>query len=169
MTTLNTFLAQGCGAGLHHVARNLRHLRGGRAGAGRVGEDVQIVDSAFVDTRERVGEHLLRLGRKARDQVGAERHFGAGLAQAAAQVDRVGARVAALHALQDHVVARLEAEVHVRCNAWLVRQCFKQGFVDLDRIDGRQAKLFQVRHKLEDARHQISKLWRVRQISAPRG
>lgn len=167
--TLGAFLTQlGC-AGLDDVAGDLRHARGGRAGARRIREDVQVIDAAFVHTGERVGEHLVGLGREAGDQVRAESDFGASVTQAMAQVDRVGARMAALHALQDHVVARLEGEMQVWGDALFVGERLKQRLVDLDGIDRGEAELFEVRHELENARDEIAELRRVRQVGAPQG
>ena len=59
--------------------------------------------------------------------------------------DRLGAAVAALHALQDHVVAGLKRKVEVRHQPRLARDQFEQGIVDLDAVERRQAKALQAR------------------------
>ena len=40
-------------------------------------------------------------------------------------------------------------------------------FLDLDGVDGRQAQLLEVWHKLQDARDEIAELGLVRQVGAP--
>ena len=64
-----------------------------------------------------------------------------------AQADHVGAPVAALHALQDQVVARLDAEVQMRHQARLVGDQIDQIGVDLGRIDRGQAQARQLGHR----------------------
>jgi hypothetical protein len=92
-------------------------------------------DVAVVDQRERVGEHGRVFGREAGDQVRADRDVGTGGLQAFDQRDAFGARMAALHALQDHVVAGLEREVDVRHDARLAREQREQAVVDLDAVE----------------------------------
>ncbi len=57
-------------------AADLRHPRGGVPARGLYGKDMAEDDVAIVDQRQRVGEHRIILGRKARDQVGADRDLG---------------------------------------------------------------------------------------------
>ena len=65
-------------------------------------------ETAFADEVEAAAKHLLGFGREAGDQIGAERHLRAQRAGTAGDRDRRGARMAALHPLQDHVVAGLQ-------------------------------------------------------------
>ena len=65
--------------------------------------------------------------------------------------DRVGAAVAALHPLEDHVVARLERQMEMRHQARLAGDQLEQGLVDLDAVERGQAQALQARHGGEDA------------------
>ena len=85
----------------HRVACDLRHARGRRAGPRGVRKHVQEGQPAFVDEIERAREHLVGLGREAGDDVGAEHDVRAQPAHLVAKRDRIGARMPALHALQD--------------------------------------------------------------------
>ena len=107
-------LAQAAGAVLDDVARDLRHPRRRRAGPRRERKDVKLRQPAFVDQIERAGKHLLGLGRKARDDVAAERHIGPQPPHLIAERNRVGAQMPALHALEDHVVAGLQRQMQMR-------------------------------------------------------
>jgi hypothetical protein len=98
----------------------------------------------------------LRLGREARDDVGAEGHVGAQAARLPAEGDGVVAQVAALHPLQDQVVAMLQRQVQMRHQARLGRDGEHQVVVGLDRVDGADPKARQVRHQPQDAHHQIA-------------
>src|SRR3546814_8087732 len=71
---------------------------------------------ALFDQAEAVLEHLLALGGKARDNVRANRCFGARRLDPLDKSDCLFAAVAPLHPLEDHVVARLQREVQVRHN-----------------------------------------------------
>jgi len=62
-------------AALHNLARKLGHARGGGAGAWRIREDMRKGDGAIPDQRQRIGEHRLVLGRKARNQVRPDRNL----------------------------------------------------------------------------------------------
>ena len=53
-------------------------------------------------------EHLVRLGRKARDDIGAKGDIGPQPPHLGAEFDRVGPGVPPLHPLQDQIVARLQ-------------------------------------------------------------
>jgi hypothetical protein len=79
----------------------------GVPGRGREREDVQVRKPAVVDDVEGAGEHVLGLGREAGDDVGAEDHVGTQPPHLGAEGNRVAAAVAALHALEDEVVASL--------------------------------------------------------------
>src|SRR3546814_15264347 len=67
-------------------------------------------DVAFVDQPQRVLEHFVGFGRKARDQVRAKGYIGPRLAHPRAEIDRLPAVVPALHSFQDHVVAGLQRQ-----------------------------------------------------------
>ena len=108
-----------------------------RAAPRRERKDVQMGQSRVVDQRERPLEHRLGLGRSPRS---GPRRRRCHAAPATRKVDHVGAPVAALHALQDQVVARLDAEVQMRHQALLVRDQIDQIGVDLGRIDRRETQ-----------------------------
>ena len=69
---------------------------------------MQLRQAAFVDQIERTREHILALGREAGDDVGAEGDVRPQLAHRIAERDRLLARMPALHALEDEIVARLQ-------------------------------------------------------------
>src|SRR5258707_210255 len=95
------------GATLDDIAGDLRHAGCGRAGTWRVGKYVQMGEPAFLDEVERAAEHVLGLGRKSRNDIGAKHDAGAPAAQLLAKRDDVRARMAPLHALEDEIVAGL--------------------------------------------------------------
>lgn len=78
---------------------------------------MEVSEVGLGDDAQGVLEHGVVFGGEAGDDVGAEDHFGPKAAQSAHHVERLGAGVAALHALQDHVVARLQAEMQMRHQA----------------------------------------------------
>ena len=164
---LLALLAQQRGAFLDQVLLELRHAFGGRAGARREGEDVQIGEAAVIDDLQRVREHLVRLGREAGDDVGAEDDAGAPRAQFRAECDRVFARMAALHALQNHVVARLQRQVNVRHHPLLARDHVHQFGVSLDRVDGRQPQALQLRYGLQNSVREIAQLRSAFEVRSP--
>ena len=107
----------------HELARHLRHARGGRAGPRAEGKDVEIVEPGFRDEAERAREHRLVLGRKAGDEIGAERDARPQRPRPRAPTcERIGARVPALHALQDQIVAGLERQMQMRHQPRLARR-----------------------------------------------
>src|SRR5262245_35650165 len=103
-----TPLPQARGTLLDEPRRHLGHARGRRAWAWREGKDMQIGEPTTFDQLERVREHRRALGRKAGYQVRAEGHVGPQSPYAGAELDGIRACVAALHALQDHVIAGLQ-------------------------------------------------------------
>src|SRR5690242_13398227 len=105
--------AQTRGAILYDASIDLRHARGGRAGARAKGEGVDEGEGAFVDQRQRVGEVLFGFSRETGDEIGAERDFGTRGLEALTQIDRLCARVAALHALEDEIVAVLQRKMQM--------------------------------------------------------
>ncbi len=66
------------------------------------------------------------------------------------------ARVAALHALEDQVVAVLEREMQMRHQPRLVRDRVEQVGVGLDRVDRGDAQAFEFRHVPQDLPHQLA-------------
>ena len=64
-------------------------------------------DVAIGDQRQAVGEHGVILGGEAGDDVGADADVRASGLHPLDDAHGIGAGMAALHALQDHVVARL--------------------------------------------------------------
>ena len=107
--------AQTRGALLDDGARDLRHARGRRAGARREGEDVQIGEPAVVDDAAASCANIssLSVGKPAMRSA-PKTTSGPQPAHFLAERYRIGAAVAALHALQDHVVACLHGEMQVR-------------------------------------------------------
>ena len=83
--------------------------------------------------------------------------------------DRVGARMAALHALEDQVVAVLQREMQMRHQPRLVGDRVEQVGVGLDRVDRRDAQPLELRHVLEDLPHQLAEPRRAGQARAVAG
>ncbi len=118
---------------------------------------------------QRVLEHRLGLGREARDDVGAEDDTGPEAASVLAKPDRVVTQVAALHALQDHVVASLKAEMQMRHETRFGRDGLHQIVVRLDGIDRGNPEPRQIGNQPQDAHDQIAKPRRARQVGPPGG
>mgnify|MGYP003694394663 CR=1 FL=1 len=76
-------------AALIALARDLRHPRRRRARPRRIGKHVQEGEVAFLHQILRAREHLLGLGRKARDDIGAERDVRPQPPHLRAELDRV--------------------------------------------------------------------------------
>src|SRR3546814_5500033 len=74
----------------------LRHPRGRGAGARTVGKDMAEDDVGIVDQGQAVGEHLVILGRKSGDQVGADGDGGPRGLETLDQPHHVGAAMAEL-------------------------------------------------------------------------
>ena len=123
------------GAGLNQFARKLRHARGGRVGPRRKGEDVSGDDVAIFDQFQCVQCHFFSFGGKSGDEVGADRGVGSRGFDALDGANRVGAAVAALHPLEDHVVAGLQRQMEVRHQARFASDQFEQRVVDLDAVE----------------------------------
>ena len=68
-----------------------------------------------------------------------------------AERDRIGARMAALHALEDHVVAGLQRQMQMRHQPRLVGERIEQIGVGLDRVDRRQPQPRELRHLAQHA------------------
>ncbi len=124
-------------------------------------------EPGLLDQRQGVFEHRLGLGRKAGDQVGAEGGVGAHGADLAHQLQGVGAAVAALHPLQDHVVAGLQRQVQVGHQPRLDSQAAHQVGVDLGRVDGRQPQARQLGDQLQDPRDELAERRLAGQVRPP--
>ena len=122
----------------------------------REGEDVAHDDVAIVDQAQAVLGHRLGLGREAGDQVGADRDLRPLRLQPRHRLDRLGAAVAALHPLEDQVVAGLEAHVEVRHEARLAGDELEQPLVDLDAVERGQAQPRQLGNVAQDALDQLA-------------
>ena len=103
------------------------------------------------------------------DQIGAEGDVRPQPPQARAQADHVVPVVPPLHALQDQVVAGLNAEMQMRHQAGLARDQIGQIPVDLGRIDGGQPQSRQVRHEAQQTSDQLAERGLPRQVLAVRG
>ena len=90
---------------------------------------------AFPHQVLRAREHFLRLGREARDDVGAERDVRAQPPHLRAELDRIMARMPPLHPLQNQVVAGLQRQMQMRHQPLVVRDDIEQIEVGLDGID----------------------------------
>src|SRR5262245_32347710 len=106
--------AQPGGALLYDPARKLGHAGCRRALAWRERKDVEMGKPTFLDDFQRIAEHFLRFGRESRDDVSAEDDVGAQPPDILAKADGIVPEMAALHALQDHVVAGLQRQMQVR-------------------------------------------------------
>ena len=82
-------LPQSLRARLHDLAGDRRHARGGRAGARRERENMQMREPAFLDKIERAREHVIGLGGKACDKISAEHDVGPRFAKIAAKGDGI--------------------------------------------------------------------------------
>ncbi len=161
--------AQTGGTFLDQRAGQLRHLggRGLRTRAVRKNMDERQI--AGIDQRHGIGEHLLGLGRETGDHIGAETDIRTHGAHLFDQSDGIVAQMAPLHPFKDHIVAMLKTEVQIRCETFFLGKGAQQGIVNLGSINGGKTQALQVRHQLQDARHQMTKLRITRQVAAPRG
>ena len=147
-------LAQPARAILDDIARDLRHPRRRRAGPRRERKHVKLRQAALVDQVERAREHVFGLGRKARNDVAAERHVGPQPPHLLAERNGVGARMPALHALEDQVVAGLQRQMQMRHQPRLIGERVEQVGVGLDRIDRGQSQPLEFRHVARIVLHQ---------------
>ncbi len=111
---------------------------------------MEVGETAFGDEVERVAEHVLGLGRESGDEIGTEDDVGAQPARLRAEADGIAAHVAALHALQDEIVAGLQGKMQVRHEAGLGRNCVHEIAVRLHLIDRGQAQARKAGHMLQD-------------------
>jgi hypothetical protein len=152
-----------------HVAANLRHAGCRRAGTGRERKYMQMREAAVFDKVERPLEHVVRLGRKAGDDIGAEDDVRSQAAHARAEGGCIGARMPALHALEDHVVARLQGKMQMRHQAWLVRKGIDQVIVDLSGIDRGEPQPRETGHCGENLLHHRPEALPAREMLAIAG
>ena len=80
----------------------------------------------------RTREHLLGLGRKARDDIGAERDVRPQPPHLRAEIDGVVARMPPLHPLQNQIVARLQRQMQMRHQPLVIRDHVEQIAIGLD-------------------------------------
>ena len=158
--------AQPGGAFFCDAGRLPRHFRRRRAFARAEGKHMQAGKAGIVHQRQAVLEHRFGLGGKPRDQVAAEGRIGAQAAHRVAKSDGIGPAVAALHALEDQVVARLSGQMEMRHQPFLVRDGAHQQRIGLYGIDGRQSQAPQPRHQLQQLGHQHAQRRRTRQVGA---
>ena len=90
---------------------------------------------AFVHQTQRTLKHFLRLGRKTRDDIGAERDIRPQPPHLRAEFQRIRSGMPPLHPLQDQVVARLQRQMQMWHQAFIIRDHVKQIAIDLDLID----------------------------------
>ncbi len=90
---------------------------------------------AFFHQIHRTLEHFVSLGRKARDDIGAERDIRPQSPHLRAEIDRIRARVPPLHPLQNQIVARLQRQMQMRHQAFILRDHVEQIAIDLDLIN----------------------------------
>ena len=92
-------------------------------------------ETAFLDQILRARKHLFRLGRKARDDVGAECDVRPQPPHLRAERDGVIAQVPPFHPLQNHVVAGLQRQMQMRHQPRIVSDDVEQVAIGLDRVD----------------------------------
>ena len=124
---------------------------------------------AFLDERQRILKHLFRFGREAGDEIGPEHDIGPRPLEPGAEADRVGAAVAALHSLQDHIVARLQRKMKMRHQSRLVGDHLKQIRFSLDAIDRREPQPGEQWRRLQDRFDEFPEVWRAGEIPAVGG
>ena len=98
---------------------------------------MQMGETAFVDQGQRVVEHVIGFGGEPGDKVCAERRVGPQPADFRADRHRIGAVVAALHALEDHIVTGLDAEMKKRQQPGLVADQPHELVIHLHRVERR--------------------------------
>src|SRR5581483_12131297 len=113
-------------------AIKLRHARGRRSRPRRERKHVKVRQSALADQIERAPKHLLGLGGKTSDDIGAEYHVRAQAAQRLAKLDGILARVPALHALENEIVAGLERQMQMRHQPVVLRESVNEIAIGLD-------------------------------------
>ena len=74
--------------------------------------------------------------------------------------------MAALHALQDHVVAGLQGKMEVRHQPALRGDRLAQVVIDLDRIDGGEAQAREFGQRMQDRADEAAEGWRLVDVRA---
>ena len=154
---------------LDDLAGELRHAGRRRSLTWREGEDVQMGEAAFLDDLQRVLEMLVRFGGEAGDDIGAEGGVRAQPADVLAKGDGILARMAALHPLQNEIVAMLQREMEMRHEARLGRDRLHQVFIGLDGIDRGKAQPVEFRYVPQDRAHQPAEARLARQVRSVAG
>src|SRR5439155_1365351 len=145
---------------------HLGHARCRRAGAGRIGKDMEEAEAAILHQAQTVLEHRFALGGKSGDQVGAEGNIGAKGARPPTEGDRIGPAVPPLHALQDQIVARLQREVEMGHQARLFGQELPERVIGLRRIEGRKPEARKLGDFAQQVAGHLPQLRPARQIAA---
>ena len=128
---------------------------------------MQIRQAALIDDTIRILEHRLGFRRKSCDEVSAEDDIRADLSGLLAKGDGVGAQVTSFHALQRQVVARLQRQMQMRHQAFLVTKRYHQIVVGFNLIDRRKAQAFELRHVLQHLAYEFPKRrgsWKIAAI-----
>ncbi len=103
------------------------------------------------------------------DQIGTKDDVWPQTACFVCELDGIVAQMTALHALQDHVVARLHRQVQMRHQPRLVGQSAHQIGVGFGLIDRRQAQARQLRDVLQDLSDEFAERRRAGEIGAVAG
>src|ERR1700722_10563042 len=96
---------------------------------------MEVRQAAGLHQIERILEHFLGLSWKTGDEIGAEYHVGPKTAHCLTEPDCIFARMSALHAFEDQIVAWLKREMQMRHQPRILPNHIEQFVVDLDRID----------------------------------
>ena len=96
--------------------------------------------TTFVNQSEGLFKHGICFGRKACNQISAEDHVRTFLPQAQAKSDRVFTQVTALHAFENHIVARLKRQMQMRHDPMILGNGINQVFISLDRVNRGQSE-----------------------------
>ncbi len=89
-------------------------------------------EAAFIDEAQRVLKHRIGFGRETGNEVGPEDQIGPQGAHLVGEANGIVAAVAALHALQDHVVAGLQRQMEMRHQPFLGHDEAVKLVIDLD-------------------------------------
>ena len=139
------------GALLDDVAGDLRHARRRRAGPRRERKDMQM-RRARIRRPDRASARTWPRSRSGSRRSGRRRTPCRAAAARTSSQNAIAsrARMPALHALEDEVVARLQRQMQMRHQPLFLGERVEQIAVGLDRIDRGQPQPLQLRHVLED-------------------
>ncbi len=146
-----------------------RHPRRRGTRTRAVREHVDEGEAAFRDQLQGIAKHCLGLGREAGDQVGAERDVRAQRLGAACCLDGLRPAVAALHALQDQIVAGLQRQVQMRHQPVFGGNQAPEVLVDFTRVERGQPQAAQLGDGGQKRTNHLPETWPVRQIGAVSG